>query len=71
MEGEIADGGRRGGIATGVGGLAAEDFFELRGEVGPRAHVLRFFLRPDESRGVAVSIGEFGEGVFVERVELL
>src|SRR5581483_12246550 len=40
MQGQVADGRRRGGAAAGVQGLSAEDRLELRGDPGPRPHVL-------------------------------
>ncbi len=39
VQGEQAHGGRGGGVAARVGGLAAEDFFELRRESRPGAIV--------------------------------
>ena len=70
VQGERADGGRGGGVATGVERKEAEDFRQLRRDVGPRAHVLRFFLTPEHA-GAGVVIGELREAVAVERVELL
>ena len=70
MDGEGADGGGCGGVASGVGGLASEDFLELRGNETPGAIVLGFLLTPDELC-VAVGFGDLREVVFVERIQLL
>src|SRR5882672_5043147 len=60
---EQADGRRGGAVAAGVDRLAAEELLEVRRDIGPRTHVLRFFLAPDEAGVAAVVIGEFGEAV--------
>src|SRR5260370_5502829 len=36
------------GVATGVGDLAAEELAQARLDETPTAHVLRFFLAPDQ-----------------------
>ena len=70
MDGERADGGGCGGVASGVGGLASENFLELRGDETPAAVVLGFLLTPDELC-VAVGFGDLREVDFVERIQLL
>src|SRR4051812_41139492 len=70
VDGQQADGGRSGGVAAGVNGLATEELLEVRRDVTPRAHVLRLLLAPDQARVAAVVIGQLGEPVAVQRVEL-
>ena len=48
MQRERADGGTSAGAATGIGDLAAKHGAQTRFDEAPRAHVLRFFLAPDE-----------------------
>jgi len=71
VQGQHPDGGGGGGITAGVGGLAPEDLLELRGDIRPRAHVLRLLLAPDQAGVAAVGVGDFGEAVAMQRVELL
>jgi len=65
MAREVADGGRSAGIAAGIERLAAENMFQLRREMGPRPHILRFLLAPDDG-GAVVFVDEFCQAVAME-----
>ena len=70
VQGERSDGGAGAGTATSVTDFTRKERAQTRLNEGPCAHVLRFFLAPDQS-------GVFGEGFhdstqlrFVQRVKL-
>ena len=51
--------------------IAAEEFAQLHRHVGPRAHVLRFLLAPDDALEIRTTAKDAFEFFGVQRVELL
>lgn len=70
MEGKDTDCRRGGGVAASVKWLAAEYGLKLRGDPGPRAHILRLLLAPNQFR-VRVALGDLVQAIGMERIELL
>ena len=71
MAGERADGGAGAGFAPGVGDLGAEKRSQSRFDESPGAHVLRFFLAPDELRVFWKWLEHFAQLFFREWIKLL
>src|SRR5215471_1570840 len=71
MSGECAHCRARTGFAPGVGDLGAEEHSQPRFDERPSAHVLRFFLAPDELRAVWKWLKHFAEPFLSEWIKLL
>ena len=68
---ERADRRTRAGIAAGIGNFPAEQRAQPRLDVSPGAHVLRFFLAPDESLRLRKRFERIAQFLLRERIELL
>src|SRR6266446_8724702 len=71
MAGECADGGAGTGFTASVGDFGAEKCSQSRLHESPSAHVLRFFLAPDELRAFWKRLEHFAQLLFCERINLL
>ena len=61
VHGEGADGRAGAGVAAGIGDFAAEERAQPRLDESPRAHVLRFFLAPDQFRVLRKRLDRFAQ----------
>src|SRR6476659_7477842 len=68
---ECANGGTGTGLPTCVCNFAAKEHSQSRFDECPCAHVLRFFLTPNELRGFWKRLEHFAESFFRERIKLL
>ena len=66
-----AYGGTGTGLPACVRNFRAKERSQSRFDESPCAHVLRFFLTPDELRGFWKWLEHFAEPVFSERIKLL
>src|SRR5207249_517226 len=71
VAGERADRGAGTGLATCVGNFGAKERSQSRLNESPRAHVLRFFLAPDELRVFWKRLEHFAEPFLSEWIKLL
>ena len=71
MASERADGWAGTGFATCVGDFGAEERSQSRFDESPGAHVLRFFLAPDELRAFWKRLEHFAEPFLSEWIKLL
>ncbi len=71
MASKRADGGAGAGFAPGVGDLGAEKRSQSRLDESPGAHVLRFFLAPDELRVFWKRLEHFAQLFFRQWIKLL
>src|SRR5262249_978703 len=70
MSGERADSRAGAGFTTGVGDLGAEKRSQSRFDESPGAHVLRFFLTPDELCALWKRLEHFAEPFLSEWIKL-
>ena len=68
---ERADSGAGTGFATCVGDFGAEKRSQSRFDESPGAHVLRFFLAPNELRVLWKRLEHFAQPFFRQRIKLL
>src|SRR5438552_5693518 len=70
MKSEGADGGAGAGVAAGVANFAAKHGAQPRLDETPRAHILRFFLAPNQPRFFRKGFDSFAQLFFIQRIEL-
>src|SRR3984893_1886595 len=70
VNGERADGRTGAGIAPGIGDFTFEHVPQARLHEGPRAHVLRFFLTPNNPDCFRKWFENVSQSLFVQRIEL-
>ena len=61
----------RAGIAPGIRNFPAEQRAQARLDIGPRAHVLRFLLAPDEFLRLSKRVKHSAQLLLRERIKLL
>ena len=71
VQGEGADGGAGAGAATSVADFAVKERAQARFDERPCAHVLRFFLAPDQSRLFRKRFHRSTQLRFIQRIKLL
>src|SRR6058998_535209 len=71
VTGKCTDGGAGTPFTAGIGDFGAEKRSQSRFDESPSAHVLRFFLAPDELRAFWKRLEHFAQLLFCERIKLL
>src|SRR5439155_26542815 len=70
MAGERANGWTGAGVAARISDFAAKHSAQSRFDETPRAHVLWFFLAPDELRILCKRLDHFAQPFFGQRIKL-
>jgi len=70
VESEGADSGAGAGVATGVANFAAKHGAQTRLDETPRAHVLRFFLAPNQPHFLRKGFDSLAQLFFIQRIKL-